>query len=178
MLIALILVHFFACIAQKLAPAGKKSHRYICRICRFLHLCHHACTMSGKACPRSGMSDIIARILYLIFSHYLANIVYRDLNGISRCLYDIWICPDVWVFSSVLDNRLLSEIWVICQKCQFRRAEKTFTSIQILLQASMQSDKYTRFFAKQTMWWLCAFCRKTRHHAACWIFAPFRIVKK
>ena len=30
----------------------------------------------------------------------------------------IWVCPDIWVFS-VLGNRLLSDIWVICQKCQF-----------------------------------------------------------
>ena len=30
----------------------------------------------------------------------------------------IWVCPDIWVFS-VLDNRHLSDIWVICQKCQF-----------------------------------------------------------
>ena len=30
----------------------------------------------------------------------------------------IWVCPDIWVFS-VLHNRHLSDIWVICQKCQF-----------------------------------------------------------
>ena len=30
----------------------------------------------------------------------------------------IWVCPDIWVFS-VLDNRLLSDIWVFCQKCYF-----------------------------------------------------------
>ena len=30
----------------------------------------------------------------------------------------IWVCSDIWVFS-VLDNRHLSDIWVICQKCQF-----------------------------------------------------------
>ena len=38
---------------------------------------------------RPGVSDIIARISYLVFSHYLTNIVYRDINGISRYLYDI-----------------------------------------------------------------------------------------
>ena len=27
----------------------------------------------------------------------------------------IWVCSDIWVFS-VLDNRHLSDIWVICQK--------------------------------------------------------------
>ena len=30
----------------------------------------------------------------------------------------IWVCPDIWVFS-VLHNIHLSDIWVICQKCQF-----------------------------------------------------------
>ena len=30
----------------------------------------------------------------------------------------IWVCTDIWVFP-VLDNRHLSDIWVICQKCQF-----------------------------------------------------------
>ena len=32
----------------------------------------------------AGMSDIIARVSFLIFSHYLANIVYRDIKAISR----------------------------------------------------------------------------------------------
>ena len=30
----------------------------------------------------------------------------------------IWVCPDIWVFQ-YLHNRHLSDIWVICQKCQF-----------------------------------------------------------
>ena len=30
----------------------------------------------------------------------------------------IWVCPDIWFFS-VLHNRHLPDIWVICQKCQF-----------------------------------------------------------
>ena len=30
----------------------------------------------------------------------------------------IWVCSDIWVFS-VLHNRHFSDIWVICQKCQF-----------------------------------------------------------
>ena len=31
----------------------------------------------------AGVSDIIARVSFLVFSHYLANIVYRDIKAIS-----------------------------------------------------------------------------------------------
>ena len=81
-------------------------------------------------------SDIVSHILALF-----GNIVYRDINGILRYLYDIWICLDVWLFS-VLDNRLLSKIWVIVQKCQFGRAEKDIYFNQNTLR---------RFVTKRTM---------------------------
>ena len=67
----------------------------------------------------------------------------------------------------------MSEIWVICQKCQFRSAEKTFTSIQILLQAW---DKYTPFVAKRTIWWLRAFCSKTRYVKFTRFFRHFKSI--
>ena len=130
----------------------------------FYTYCHHACTMWGKACPRSGMSDIIARISYLIFSHYLANIVYCDINGISRYLYDIWICPDVWVFS-VLDNRLLSEIWVILQKCQFGRAEKD------IYFNSNTSPSFNGTLCHKTNY--VVITRFLSQKAVCWIYALF-----
>ena len=37
----------------------------------------------GQNDPGAGVSDIIARILYLVFLHYLANIVSRDIKAIS-----------------------------------------------------------------------------------------------
>ena len=39
---------------------------------------------------RPGVSDIIARISYLVFSHYLANIVYRWYQDIIMIFYTIF----------------------------------------------------------------------------------------
>ena len=52
----------------------------------------------------------------------------------------IWVCPDIWVFS-VLDNRHLSDIWVICQKCQFE--ERKGWKALFLQSQEMQYNKQT-----------------------------------
>ena len=60
-----------------------------------------------------------ASIGHFVFLFYFWNLS-LDLIRFQR-LYPpqiIWVCPDIWVFS-VLDNRLLSDIWVFCQKCYF-----------------------------------------------------------
>ena len=36
-------------------------------------------------------AEVIAWVSFLVFSHYLANIVYRDIKAISRDLYDIFV---------------------------------------------------------------------------------------
>ena len=66
----------------------------------------------------SDISDILSHILALFGKYCIAwyqgniAIFIRYLN-LSRCR----------IFS-VLDDTLLSDIWVICQRCQFGRAEK------------------------------------------------------
>ena len=52
----------------------------------------------------------------------------------------IWVCSDIWVFS-VLDNRHLSDIWVICQKCQFE--ERKGWKALFLQSQEMQYNKQT-----------------------------------
>ena len=91
-------------------------------------LCLHSLYITSRD-ERYYYSDIVSHVLALfgIIWHYLAlfGIIWRISwyqRNISQYFYDIWICPDVWVFP-VLDNRLLSDIWVICQKCQFGRAD-------------------------------------------------------
>ena len=70
----------------------------------------------------------------------------------------------------VFDNRLLSEIWVICQKCQFGRAEKdihfnsnTFTSFNGTLCHKTNYVVIMRFLSRK---------------AVCWIYALFQAPKK
>ena len=65
-----------------------------------------------------------------------------------------------YLIFSVLDDRLLSDTWVISRSVNLEELIRTYTSIQILLQAW---DKYTPFVAKRTIWWLGAFCRETRY---------------
>ena len=48
--------------------------------------------LSTRTCVDHGhawVSDIIARVSFLILSHYLTYIVYRDMKATSRYLYDI-----------------------------------------------------------------------------------------
>ena len=44
--------------------------------CPNFHECH--------SLFQTGMSDIIAQVSFLVFSYYLANIVYRDIKAFSR----------------------------------------------------------------------------------------------
>ena len=80
----------FSSPALKTPPAGcilESDNGYICKI----YYCRNSLFVSNATIIESplashliicfyhhpGVSDIIARILYLVFSHYLANIVYR-----------------------------------------------------------------------------------------------------
>ena len=44
-------------MAQKLAPAEKKQHRYICRTCRFLHLCQNPPAVGNGLCKTETMEQ-------------------------------------------------------------------------------------------------------------------------
>ena len=53
------------------------------------------------------MSDIIACVSFLVFLHYLANIVYHDIKAISRDLtYDIFGVITGW-FLTVVAKRAM-----------------------------------------------------------------------
>ena len=50
-------------------------------------------TCNGRAITevKPGMSDIIAWVSFLVFLHYLANIIYCDIKAISRdCIQYFW----------------------------------------------------------------------------------------
>ena len=48
-------------------------------------------------------AEVIAWVSFLVFSHYLANIVYRDIKAISRDLYDIFVLITGWCLT---ENKL------------------------------------------------------------------------
>ena len=48
-------------------------------------------------------AEVIAWVSFLVFSHYLANIVYRDIKAISRDLYNIFVLITGWCLT---ENKL------------------------------------------------------------------------
>ena len=126
-----------------------------------LHQAMHATTHPGYW---PGVSDIIARVSFLVFSHYLANIVYAISRQSRGILYNIFgeryyqIC----LLLSVLDNGLLSDIWVICQ-CQYERDNKGHLY------------KYTLFCCKTGYVVITGFLSRD---AVCQIYAHFEALEK
>ena len=87
----------------------------------------------------------------------------------------IWVCPDIWVFSSDLENRHLSDIWVICQKCQFEvlkgwgHALQTnrLCHIEILLCEIQYPFKLEAVYSHLGAW---------MHYICCWVGTWVRVL--